>query len=284
MYLENRIVILRKPGDLVIEEKLFEPVIRNDEVLVEVDRISLCGSDYKLFFGHYNAPSVYPIVIGHEWAGKVLDVGNEVFHLKPGDKVTGDCSIYCGLCDNCKSDKNLCSDVKKYGITCDGFGQRYKVVPARYLYKVYDNMPLKHAALIECFSVASHAVQQIFRHQAPSKQDNALIIGCGAIGMAIHEILYRKFNFSNIQVKEVSTQQIEFIQKYFPETEISLGLNGHDETEFNYIFEANGSLSSFDYALNALKPKGTIVCLGFMPKGELLNLSKIVTKSERIIG
>ena len=75
-----------------------------DQVKIAIKRVSLCGSDMALFKGSYSGPCRYPLVFGHEWSGVVLQVGRNVKDVLPGDFVTGDCSKYCGKCNNCSKD------------------------------------------------------------------------------------------------------------------------------------------------------------------------------------
>ena len=82
------------------------------EVLIRVSNVGICGSDIHMFNGTYNAPVNYPILFGHEWSGTVVKVGEGVTKVAVGDKVTGDCSKYCGHCSNCENDRNLCKDIE----------------------------------------------------------------------------------------------------------------------------------------------------------------------------
>ena len=70
------------------------------QVLVRTHAVGLCGSDLGLYLGTYEGPKNYPLYFGHEWSGIVQSVGPEVTRLRVGDKVTGDCSLYCGTCES----------------------------------------------------------------------------------------------------------------------------------------------------------------------------------------
>ncbi|WP_270561778.1 alcohol dehydrogenase catalytic domain-containing protein [Bacteroides cellulosilyticus] len=210
--MKNKIIRLNAPHCLEILEKDISINLDEDEVLVEIDRISLCGSDLKLYNGCYNAPSLYPIVIGHEWAGKTIITGNKVTKVKVGDKVTGDCSIYCGKCPECNIDKNICRNIEKYGITRNGFGQKYKIVPERYLYKSSHILENKYLALTECFSVALHAIKKM-KLIANAQNDEILIIGGGSIGVAIYLLLTYVYKLNNVFILESSTAKVSFFSK-----------------------------------------------------------------------
>src|SRR4030042_2443190 len=112
-------LLLRGPKQMeVIEEAIKEP--GEGQVLIRINNFNLCGSDLRIYEGAYSGPMRYPIYVGHEWAGKVEAVGEGGKHLRVGDHVTGDCSLWCGLCPYCARDKNLCEKIEKVGITRDG--------------------------------------------------------------------------------------------------------------------------------------------------------------------
>ncbi len=166
------------PQQLVLDEVEATVDLPPEHALVRVKVISLCGSDNKLFLGRYNGPAVYPIVFGHEWSGIVLEVNSKSEKIAVGDKVTGDCSRWCGACTNCDFDKNLCSNIEKFGITMNGFAQQLVVVPLQYLYKAPASLDLHVLAMAEFFAVAWHAIKKLRQHeQLEQIQPNTLIMG-----------------------------------------------------------------------------------------------------------
>ena len=95
------------------------PTPRNDEVLIKVDCCGLCGTDMKLFTGQYSAN--IPVVLGHEYAGEIIEVGKEVKNLKPGDKVVSDPNESCGACYWCRiAQPCFCNSLAAYGVLRDG--------------------------------------------------------------------------------------------------------------------------------------------------------------------
>ena len=96
----------------IVAEEVSAPVGR--QVLIRTHAVGLCGSDIGLYHGTYAGPRNYPLYFGHEWSGTVEAVGPDVTKVKSGDKVTGDCSIYCSKCEFCAPDrdKNLCQRIE----------------------------------------------------------------------------------------------------------------------------------------------------------------------------
>jgi D-arabinose 1-dehydrogenase-like Zn-dependent alcohol dehydrogenase len=126
-------VVVTEPGDFRIAEvEVGEP--KPDEVLVEVVAAGICGSDVELYAGTRPAEIVsYPIVPGHEWAGRVALVGSEVTGLSPGDPVVAEGFRWCGQCARCREGAtNLClSGYHETGFTEPGAFSHYVTVPAR---------------------------------------------------------------------------------------------------------------------------------------------------------
>jgi len=290
------ILTLMEPKVIKIAASNSDLKLAEEEVLVEVNRISLCGSDYKLFNGGYNGPSVYPLRFGHEWSGQTVEIGPGVKRIKKGDRVTGDCSIWCGNCPNCAEDKNLCQNIEKYGITKDGFSQQLKVVPEKYLYRAPSLLPYSVLALTEPFAVALHAIHRLSSNPQPTSEGKTLIIGCGPIGIAIYILLKYYYRWVNLEIYDVVPERTALLQKLFPDGKIrhspnhknglieqqSYG-NLYASTDYPLIFEASGKIEALKTAIDLVKPRGSIISLGmFSPV--VLDFGKIVMKAITVIG
>ena len=108
--MKAKIAFLYGPHDLRIEEVEL-PALKPNQVLIKTGACGICGSDVECFEGK-SAEGRYdiaPYTPGHEWAGKIVEVGSDVKSLKPGMKVTGDCVMACGKCENCKKWSNAIS-------------------------------------------------------------------------------------------------------------------------------------------------------------------------------
>ena len=148
------------------------------EVLIEVHASGICHTDIEVLRGNYGT-SAYPVVPGHEYAGKILDVGSEVSGLKAGDRVVVDPNLECGACPACKRGwAHLCENLGAYGVTCDGGFAEYSVVKASRVQPIGD-MSYDIAALAEPLGCVLNGLQA---GQADRAQ-NALIFGAGPIGL-----------------------------------------------------------------------------------------------------
>lgn len=142
------------------------PAIKADEVLVRVVACGICGSDVHGYDGSSGRRRP-PIIMGHEAAGTIAEVGAAVDRAKIGDRVTFDSTISCGKCDACdRGDVNLCAGRRVLGVSCADYRQHgafaeFVAVPQNILYPLPRDLPFEHAAMIEPVSVAVHAVERL---------------------------------------------------------------------------------------------------------------------------
>ena len=161
-----------------------------DDVLIRVKACGICGSDVHGMDGSTGRRRP-PIIMGHEASGIIADVGTQVKGWKRGDRVTLDSTIYCGVCDFCRAGMiNLCENRRVLGVSCEEYRQHgafaeFVVAPERILYRVPEAIAFKHAALIEPFAIALHAVKRV----PLSVNDTALVVGAGMIGLALVQCL-----------------------------------------------------------------------------------------------
>lgn len=140
------------------------PEPKDDEVLVKVNHVGVCGSDLHYFEHGKIGPFVVkpPFVLGHECGGTVVKLGKDVKHLKVGDKVALEPGKTCGKCEQCRSGfYNLCPDVIFFATPpIDGVFQDYVAHEANLCFKLPPNMDTLEGALIEPLSIGFHAANQ----------------------------------------------------------------------------------------------------------------------------
>src|SRR5687767_8476767 len=167
-----------------------KPDFGPQELLVRVAACGICGSDVHGYDGS-TGRRIPPLVMGHEAAGVIEQVGSEVRNFAVGDRVTFDSTVYCGECEFCRAGRaNLCDNRQVLGVSCGDYRRHgafaeYVAVPARICYRLPDSLPLEHAALIETVSVAVHAVKR----SPPKPDDDVAIIGSGMIGLLVIQVL-----------------------------------------------------------------------------------------------
>lgn len=159
------------------------PVPKDHEALIKVYCIGICGSDVHYYehgkIGRYVVEK--PIILGHEVAGEVVQIGKQVTNVAVGDRVAVEPGVTCGKCEYCRSGRyNLCPDVVFLATPpVDGAWADYIVMPSDYLFKLPEAMSYEEGALLEPLSVGFHAM---VRGQA-KPFDRVLITGLGPIGL-----------------------------------------------------------------------------------------------------
>ena len=262
------------------------------QVLIKTHAVGLCGSDMSLYSGTYQGPKNYPIYFGHEWSGVVEAVGPEVTKVKPGDKATGDCSIFCGECEFCVQDKNLCQRIEKFGITMDGASRQYFVQDEKYVYRANPAMDLDLIALSEPLAVGAHAVRRVAEVRPNLRQEKILVLGGGTIGLACFFALKYIEGCERVELFDLVESRVEKALN-LGATALSDVIASEGDAEnygglysgrgYDAIFETSGAPAAFRRAIDLVRPLGTVMALGFIPSIEF-SLKTVTFKAARIMG
>lgn len=169
-----------KGKGLVEMREVPEPQVKEDEVLIEVKAVSVCGSDLHIF--HDNHPYWPPMIMGHEFSGVIADVGNAVTGWKIGERVVSETRTgACGVCYHCQSGfPQVCEHKRAYGIGIDGAYAKYVAGPARLLHRLPESIPFDVGAIIEPIAVC---VSAILERSGLKAGDSVVVTGPGPIGL-----------------------------------------------------------------------------------------------------
>lgn len=167
-------------------EDVPKPIATDNMLVMKVIRTGVCATDNSIYTGESSfiksGEIVFPCRFGHEWAGIVESVGENVTKFKPGDRVYADNFTTCGKCEACKrGDYMNCSDIHSVGtVNCwDGCYAEYMLMPEHHVYHLPDNVSMDDGALIEPGSIAYDA----FKDVQLSENDTVVIYGTGSIGL-----------------------------------------------------------------------------------------------------
>ncbi|MBU3093405.1 alcohol dehydrogenase catalytic domain-containing protein [Clostridium sp. CF011] len=263
---KNKAVMLSGPQKIEVKEIKLNP-IKDGEILIKVNYVALCGSDIKLYEGKYLGPHSYPIILGHEWVGKISYIGENVKgNWNIGDLVTGDCSIYCDECTLCKENKNQCDNVEKRGITIDGACAQYIIENEKYIYHCPKISKHKAFVLAEPMAVAVQAITNRIEKSKLKKINNALVLGAGGIGVMSLFVL-RELGIPNITVADIESKKLELISSFDYSNVNTVNMDfkdsiGDSNNCYDLIIEATGSGEAFKKALILAERCGTVICIG----------------------
>jgi propanol-preferring alcohol dehydrogenase len=176
-----RALILEEFGSPFIRKEAPTPTINPREALVRVRNVGVCGTDLKIHAGRMGLDAL-PLIMGHEIAGEVAEVGSEVPGFAPGDRVVVNFYITCGHCRFCREGRDtLCPQVRQHGFSVDGGFADYMRTPGVNLCKVPDHVPLEQACILgDAVATSYHAVTK--RAQVRPGQTVALG-GVGGVGL-----------------------------------------------------------------------------------------------------
>jgi L-iditol 2-dehydrogenase len=262
------------------------------QVLVRTHAVGLCGSDLGLYHGTYEGPRNYPLYFGHEWSGTVEAVGPEVTGVQPGDKVTGDCSIYCGRCEFCARDRNLCRDIEKFGITIDGASRQLFLQDEQYVYRADPRADLDLVALSEPLAVGAHAVRRVREVRPDFQKEKILVLGGGTIGLTCFFALRYLEGCQHVELYDIVESRVHKALELGATPLTDIAAAGGDANSYgglysgrgyDAVFETSGAPASFRRAVELVRPLGTIMALGFIPSIQF-SLKQITFKAARIMG
>ncbi len=194
-------------GKMGFEERDI-PKVKDNEVLVKLEYVGICGSDLHYYetgaIGDYVVKP--PFVLGHEPGGTVVEVGKDVKHLKAGDRVALEPGKTCGHCEFCKTGRyNLCPDVVFFATPpIDGVFQEYVAHEADLCFKLPDNVSTMEGALIEPLAVGFHAAMQ----GGAGAGQTAVVMGAGGIGLVTMMAL-KAMGVSKVYVVDIMEKRLK---------------------------------------------------------------------------
>lgn len=256
-----------------------------NQVKVQIHRAGICGTDLKLFQGSYfSTKKNKPVVLGHEFIGKVVEIGEKVTSVNINDRVSGHATnLTCGNCRYCRTGEfNLCFHKERIGFNHDGVFAEYAILNEDQLYYIPDEISEEAAVLIEPVSVAARAVNKVKLHP----NQNVLLTGPGTIGLIT--LLVLKLFGCRVSVLGVETdkQRLELAKELgADETKIFRQLFSESGIhEYDSVFECSGHEAAVDYALQTIRPKGQYVQVGTSTKKVTIDFMKVAYKELVVTG
>jgi L-iditol 2-dehydrogenase len=273
----------------MVEQPVPQPA--DDEVLIEVKATGICGSDVHGMDGS-TGRRVPPVVMGHESAGVIAQVGAAVSQWKVGDRVTFDSTIYCSQCDYCLEGRvNLCDDRRVLGVSCGDYNQpgafaEHLSVPARILYQLPDTMSFHQAAFCEPASVALHAVNRM----PVNSGDSAVVVGTGIIGLLVVQAL-KAAGCGQVIAIDLDPFKLKMAKQLGADVglvpsedtvEKVHGLTGGQGV--NLAMEVVGLSVTTNLAVNVLRKGGSLGCVGNLAQKIDFPLQAVVTRELSLFG
>lgn len=284
-------LVLVEYGRLAYED-VPVPAAGADEVLVAVGACGICGSDVHGMDGSTGRRQP-PVIMGHEAAGVIAELGADVAGWRLGQRVTFDSTVYCGRCWYCRRGQvNLCDDRRVLGVSCEAYRRhgamaQYVAVPQRILYPLGEGLSFVHAAMVEPLSVAVHAVARA----APSLNATAVVVGTGMIGLLIVQAL-RAAGCGRIVAVDVNEERLDLAAEFGADETVDPASRDPAETAAeltdgrgaDVVFEAVGLAETLRAAVACARKGAVVTLVGNLSPAVELPLQAVVTREITLHG
>ena len=268
------------------------PEIGETDVLVEVAFTGVCGTDPHLHKNTSAFKFVRPFILGHEFAGTIVKVGNQVTGFSVGNRVTSETHAeYCGKCSLCRTNNYpLCRERKGYGFHVDGAFTKYVKVPQRILHHVPDNVSLKAASITEPFCVAYKA---FVSNSKVNPGDTVVIIGPGSIGILCARLAQLSGAGEIVVIgTEGDDKRLELSKEFgatiiinsSKEDPLKRILSMGDGYGADLVLDLAGSSSALKLSMDAVRPAGQITKIGWGRQPVNFSIDPIIAKSVTLRG
>jgi len=266
------------------------PSIGDDEILVKVEVASICGTDVHIYDWNEWAQNRIspPLIVGHEFAGVVVDKGKEVKRVNIGDFVSAETHIYCNHCDMClMNHREVCRNLKILGVDTNGAFAEYVSIPERVAWVNPKEIPHRFTSIQEPLG---NAVDTVLAEDVSGK--TVLVTGAGPIGLLAIGVA-RVFGATKIIASDLSNYHLELAKKMGADVVINpkeqnlreVVLSETHGLGVDVALEMSGAKSALHDALALTKFLGRVSLLGLFDNGVEINLTDdVIFKKLRIYG
>jgi threonine dehydrogenase-like Zn-dependent dehydrogenase len=280
-----RALVVTAPREASVQE-VDAPVAGPGELLIEVERVGICGTDVEFYLGEMayldQGITSFPIRLGHEWTGRVLAAGSADDEDWVGKRVTGDTMLGCGKCDYCRRGvHHVCPNRHEIGIT-DGWPgalAEQMLVPTRFAYPIPDSVSVTAAALVEPGGNALRAVRAA--ELEPGK--SVLILGSGTIGLLAAQFALAEgaeVHLAGVRPGSLDLARQLGVAHVVTVDEIAAG----EGNRFDAVIDCTSVETSPALAVRLVKPAGRVVFIGLSSTPSPVDTRDVALKDVTAVG
>ncbi len=281
-------LVKREAAPGIWMEQVPVPECGPNDVLIKLEKTAICGTDLHIYrWDEWSQRTIKPgLVIGHEFVGRVAEVGTSVQGYRVGQRVSAEGHIVCGHCRNCRGGRqHLCPYTVGIGVNRAGAFAEYIAMPATNLWPIPDQIPSEIAAFFDPYGNAAHCALEF-----DVVGEDVLITGAGPIGVIAAGIC-KWIGARNVVVTDVNdyrlklaadlgaTRVVNVSQQSLKEVMADLHMEG-----FDVALEMSGNPKAFDDMLDCMYHGGKIALLGILPKGAGIDWDKVIFKGLTLHG
>ena len=270
-------------------EELAPPQIGPNDVLIKIAKTAICGTDMHIFNWDEWARKTIPVpmAVGHEYCGRVIELGSEVRGLRTGDRVSGEGHITCGHCRNCRAGRrHLCRNAIGVGVNRPGAFAEYLAIPAENAFKLPDSIGDDIASILDPFGNATHTALAF-----NMVGEDVLITGAGPIGImavaiarfvgARHVVITDVNDFRLDLAKRMgATRAVNVQRETIDQTMSALGM----QEGFDVGLEMSGNMTAFRDLLRTMHHGGSVALLGIPPQEAAIDWNQVIFKGLTLKG
>jgi threonine 3-dehydrogenase len=266
------------------------PDVGPNDVLIKIVKNAICGTDVHIYKWDEWAQKTIPVpmIVGHEYVGRVEKLGSEVTHLQKGQRVSGEGHIVCGHCRNCRAGRrHLCRETKGVGVNRQGSFAEYLSLPASNVFSIPDNISDDLAAIFDPFGNAVHTALSF-----DMVGEDVLITGAGPIGIMAVAIC-RHIGARHVVITDVNPYRLALAKKIGATRAVNVSredlrsvMKELDMKEgFDIGLEMSGIESAFRQMVETMNHGGKIALLGIPPGGRMdIDWNEVIFKGLIIKG
>ena len=265
------------------------PELGHNDLLIKIRKTAICGTDVHIYnWDEWSQKTIpVPMVVGHEYVGEVVGIGQEVKGFKIGDRVSGEGHITCGHCRNCRGGRtHLCRNTIGVGVNRPGCFAEYLVIPAFNAFKIPDNISDDLAAIFDPFGNAVHTALSF-----DLVGEDVLVSGAGPIGIMAAAVA-KHVGARNVVITDVNEYRLELARKMGITRAVNVAKENLNDvmaelgmTEgFDVGLEMSGAPPAFRTMLDTMNHGGRIAMLGIPPSDMSIDWTKVIFKGLFIKG
>lgn len=276
-----------KPG-LWLED-VPKPKPNSDEVLIKIEKTAICGTDLHIYnWDEWSQKTIpVPMTTGHEFYGRIVELGDRVSGLKIGDRVSGEGHITCGYCRNCRAgQRHLCRNTQGVGVNHPGAFCEYFTLPAGNTFRISDEIPDHVASIFDPYGNAVHTALSF-----DLVGEDVLITGAGPIGIMAVAIA-KHVGARHVVITDVNKYRLELARKMGATRAVDVSQDDLRQVMadlkmnegFDVGLEMSGNASAFSQMIQTMNHGGRIALLGIFPQDVAIDWSLVVFKGLQIKG
>ena len=266
-----------------------KPIIKTNDVMIKITHTAICGTDLHIYKWDDWAKKTIktPLVIGHEFCGKICEIGAGVKNLKVGDRVSGEGHLTCGNCRNCRAGKrHLCHKTIGIGVHRDGAFAEYLSLPESNVWPIHNDISSEIASFFDPLGNAVHTALSF-----DITGEDVLITGAGPIGLMCVAIC-KYSGAKNIVITDINEYRLAIAKELGASKTINIkndSIDNHLEKlgikyGFDVGLEVSGNPTAFNSMLTNMYHGGSIALLGILPNNTKIDWDDVIFKGLKIKG